>query len=175
MVAARAKKIKFVDSFSAVLLFLAIGTCLCMAQGQRTIQGELKLEGEHIERLVLQEKNGSGQTFDHPGKTIRLPVGEYRLRDVYLKGGYNHRNHYATPDKTGHWVTVAEDKSAILKVGAPLKQTIKVERQGQILILNYELCGTGDETYTVEDRGKLPTFIVYKNDKEIASGKFEYG
>lgn len=143
MVTTKTYKIKFVDSFSAVLLFLAIWTCLCMAQGQRTIQGELKLEGEHIERLVLQEKNGSRQTFDHPGKTIRLPVGEYRLRDVYLKGGYNHRNHYATPDKTGHWVTVTEDKSAILKVGVPLKQTIKVERHNRVLILNYELFGSG--------------------------------
>jgi hypothetical protein len=63
----------------------------------------------------------------------------------------------------------------MLKVGAPLKQTVRVQRQGGILVLNYELLGVGGEKYTGPDRSKPPTFTVYKGDKEIASDKFEFG
>ena len=133
--------------------------------------GELHLEGEHIERLVLQCKDRSTQEFNHPGKAIRLPVGEYRLHDVRLKGGYNYNRSRTT---TYHWVTVTENKPAVFKVGTPLKQTVKIERQGPILILNYELTGTGGETYN-SDRDKRPMFTVFKGDKKIGTGEFEFG
>ena len=73
------------------------------------------------------------------------------------------------------WVTVAKDKPAVFKVGAPLKQAIRAQRQGRVLMLNYELLGVGGEIYTCPDRSKPPTFTVYRQDKEIASGKFEFG
>jgi hypothetical protein len=63
----------------------------------------------------------------------------------------------------------------VFKVGAPLKQTVKTQRQGRILVLNYELLGIGGEIYTDSNRNKPPTFTVYKGDKEIASDKFEFG
>ena len=134
--------------------------------------GTIRLEGEHIERLVLHRKDGPTQRFDHPGTTIRLPVGEYRLEDVRLKSGYNFRRRTSTY----HWMTVTQDKPATFKVGAPLKQTMKIERQGPVLLLNYELKGVGGETYySVANRGKRPIFTVLKGDKEMGSGRFEFG
>ena len=74
-----------------------------------------------------------------------------------------------------NWVEVDEDKPAVLKVGAPLKQIVKATRQGRVLALDYKLSGIGGETYVRDDRSKPPTFTVYKGDKKIASGTFEYG
>ena len=37
------------------------------------------------------------------------------------------------------------------------------------------LNGIGGNGYRADNRDKRPGFVVYKGDKEIASGKFEYG
>lgn len=140
-------------------------------QGQKV--GELNLQGQHIERLVLSQKDGGRKKFDKPGETIKLPVGEYRLQEVRLQGGYSCG--ITTPISDANWVTVGQDKPAVLKVGAPLKQTVELKRQGSLLVLNYKLLGAAGEKYTQADRNKPPTFTVYKAGKEIASGKFEFG
>lgn len=157
------------------LFFLGIGICLCQAQEadkQDSTLGELKLQGKCIERLVLRHKNGRTETFNWLEETIKLPVGEYRLQEVRLKGGYTCR---PLSVSTRDWITIAEDKPALLRVGAPLKQTVKAQRQGRILVLNYELRCLGGEIYTSSDRNKPPAFTVYKGEKEIASDKFEFG
>ena len=71
-------------------------------------------------------------------------------------------------------MTVAGDEPAVFKVGAPLKQTVKIERAGPILELNYELTGVGGESYAIT-RGKRPRFTVFTSEKEVASGQFEFG
>jgi len=134
--------------------------------------GKLRLEGKHIERLVLRRKDGSTQKLNQPCETIKLPIGEYRLQDVRLKGGYNWSRSTSTHD----WVAVTKDKPATLKVGAPLKQTVKIERQGPILVIHYELTGVGGKTYTgVSNRSKRPFFTAFKGSKEVATGQFEFG
>lgn len=174
MIFAQTAKFRFASSLITILLFLGIGVCLCEAQEankQNSALGELKLQGKYIDRLVLRRKDGRTERFDQPAETIKLPVGEYRLLESHLKGGYTCRSS-RTPY---NWITVAEDKPAVFKVGAPLKQTVKTQRQGRILVLNYELLGGGGETYTSSDRSKPPTFTIYKGDKEITSDKFEFG
>lgn len=166
------RKVKLVGSFSAILLFFAIGTCLCKAQDQRSTLGELKLEGEHVERLVLQRKDGHTERFDKPGETIKLPVGEYLLLESHLDGGYFCFQGAGPQSK---WITITENAPAVLKIGAPLNQTLTVKRQGKVLVLDYKLLGIGGETYTNENRNKPPSFTVYKGDQEIASGQFAYG
>ena len=169
-------KFRFTGLFIiTILLFLGTGICLCEAQEadkQGSALGELKLEGKYIERLVLRRKNGHTERFNQPAETIKLPAGQYRLLEAYLESGYSCLN-IGTP--TGDWITVAEDKPAVFKVGAPLKPTVKAQRQGSVLVLNYELIGIGGEIYTDSNRNKPPTFTIYKGDKEIASDKFEFG
>jgi len=142
-------------------------------QDQNSAVGELKLEGKHIKRLVLRQKDGGTKKFDKPGETIKLAIGEYRLQEASLEGGYSCG--ITTPVSDANWVTVAEDKPAVLKVGAPLKQTVEVRKQGSLLLLNYKLLGAGGEAYTSDNRSDPPAFTVYKGDKKIASCKFEFG
>ena len=157
--------VKYKFFFTIVAAFLTASVCISRELG------ELHLEGEHIERLVLRQKDGPTQGFDHPGATIKLPAGEYRLQDVRLKNGYTCLNSVSTYN----WVTVTEDEPAVLKVGAPLKQILEVKRRGKALVLDYKLLGIGGEAYTKNDRNKQPRLIVYNGDEEIHSGRFEYG
>jgi hypothetical protein len=153
------------------LLFVIASTCWSAGVCFSRESGELRLEGQHIERLVLRRQDGHTGQISRPDETIRLPVGEYRLQDVRLKDGFN----YSSRDNaTYDWVTVTEDKPATFKVGAPLKQTVTIERQGPVLALNYKLTGVGGETYA-GTRSKRPSFTVFKGDKEVASGRFEFG
>ena len=172
MIFAQTNKYKFIDSFSAIILVLAIGTCLCKAKDKRSVLGELKIEGEHVERLILLEKDGHSKWFDRPGETIELPVGQYQLQESRLDGGYVCVLGAGIENK---WIMIAENKPAVLKVGAPLKQMLKVKRRGKALVLDYKLLGIGGESYNNNDRNEPPKLIIYNGDEEINSGRFEYG
>lgn len=144
----------------------------CQAQEQKQVLGELRIEGKHIERLLLCRKNGQTKQFNEPNQVLRLAVGEYRLQYISLKGGYTCNSlHSSAYD----WITIAENKSAVLKVGAPLKQILEVKRQGKNLIINYKLLGIGGEAYITGDRSNPPGLTIYKGDREIATGRFAYG
>jgi len=172
MMFAHTTKVKLVGTFIAILLFLAIGTCLCKAQDQKSTLGELKLESEHVERFILWRKDGHIERFNQPGEVVELPVGQYHLMESHLDGGYSCIQGAVPQNK---WITIDENKPAVLKVGAPLKQTLEVKRQGKVLVLDYKLLGIGGEAYTHEDRSNPPSFTVYKGDQEIASGQLAYG
>jgi hypothetical protein len=72
---------------------------------------------------------------------------------------------------------VNDKTPAVLNVGGPLTNSVIASRHGQDLRLDYRLVGTGGETYQLanQDRSKPPEFAIYKGDKKIASGKFEFG
>jgi len=174
MIFAESAKFRLINLLIIIPLLWITGVCLCQAQEadkQDSATGELKIEGQYIERLVLRSRNGRTQSLDHPAETINLPTGQYRLQEVHLIDGYISRSN----NTTGDWVTIAEGKPAVLKLGTPLTQTVKVQRQGTVLKLNYELLGGGGEKYTRSDRSNSPTFTIYKGDKEITSDKFEFG
>ncbi len=170
MIFAQSTKIRLTDFLIAFSLLCIAGVSLCQTQEankQASTMGELKLEGKYIERLVLKQMNGPIKSIDHPAETTKLPTGKYLLQEVRLIDGYSCRKN--------QWVIIANDKPAVLKYGAPLKQTVKIKRQGSVLVLNYELLGVGGELYTSSSRSKPPIFTIYKGDKEIASDKFKFG
>ena len=173
MVFAQTNKLRFVISFAGILLLSYLGGSFSEARDQDPALGELRLEGESIVRLVLKrEGDNQTETFRRPEQIIELPTGKYTVQEVHLDGGYIY---YASRGPKSHWVTVTSDEPATLKIGGPLKQTVKVSREGRILVMNYELLGVGGEQYTSGDRREPPTFAVYKADKKIASGNFEFG
>ena len=157
----------------SLVFFCIVVAGLCNAQeavAKEPVTGVLEFEGTHLDYIELHAKDGHVERITRPEETVKLPPGEYRLQQVQLKGGYLWRNM-----GRGDWVTVAMDKPATVKVGAPLVPTIKVQREGRLLRLSYELHGIGGETYIDSDRGEPPTFAVYKGDKQITSGEFEFG
>ena len=164
-------KFRPVSLFLSILVLLNTGICLSQVQEEGPATGELKLEGKHIQKLVFQYKDRKTETFDNPGESIKLPVGEYQLREVHLEGGYVSRFSTAS----GRWKTVDKDKPNVLKVGAPLKQSVKARRRKNLLVLDYDLLGVGGGHYVRAQRSNPPQFAIYSGDKKIASGKFEFG
>ena len=141
------------------------------SQTENSSMYELKLEGENIERLVLQVGNQK-QTFDKPDKSIMLEPGTYQITQLQLKGGFIH-NPYVSTTRL-ETIQIGPGEPAILKAGGPLKQHITVQRKGQLLAMDYQLIGAIGEGYRLE-RVHRPTFTIYKGNKEIASGKFKFG
>jgi len=133
--------------------------------------GELKIEGKHIEQLVFED-GGGFERFSEPGESIRLPTGKYILHEIHLEGGYVCYRHQIPNLER---LTVGPDDSPVLKVGAPLKHKVEVKRQGRLLVLSYELLGTGGEKYARQSRDNPPTFALYKGQEKIGDGCFEYG
>jgi hypothetical protein len=165
-------------NFPAVALFCVAffsGGFALAGQGageaeQNPALGELRLQGEGIERLVLQTGDKS-KTIEQPGQSIMLEPGVYEVKQVHLKGGFTHYN-FREPQITP--VQVGPGAPASVKAGGPLRQVVKVQRRGKMLVMDYQLIGAGGEWYRVSG-GQRPSFTVYKGDKKIASGKFEFG
>lgn len=154
------------------LLFL-VDIGLSRAEAQKTPMGTLKLAGKSITSLKLQcAEDGQIEEFRRPEGSIELPLGEYRVQEVQLEGGYTYDASMGS-GRLQDPVVVGQQET--LTVGAPLKQTINIERQGRVLTMSYALLGAGGEQYTGGDRSNPPRFIIYRGDKEIASGQFEFG
>jgi hypothetical protein len=158
-------------------LVLALGILLIAAAGVGSAQqadggkGELRIEGTNISRLVLAGKDNVPQEWSNLSGSVSLPVGIYGVQRIELQGGYST---YSPGDLTK--VTISADKPTVLKAGGPLRQTVRIERRGSALVLNYELIGIGDERYMSANRSLTPpSFTVYRGDKAVASGRFEYG
>jgi len=131
--------------------------------------GELQIEGTLVRRVLLDgdvrlELNG-------PGKVVRIPTGTYAATRVALDAGL-----YAEAERAFSGAIVAADTPGTLKVGGPLTQRVKVHRSGNTLRLDHEgLTGIGGEAYGADRQGSPPSFVVYKGDKKVAAGTFEYG
>jgi hypothetical protein len=146
-------------------LFVASGFCHA---GEPN--GLIEIEGKHIKRLVLSGEHS--ETFNEPNESITLPIGTYQIAEIELQGGYISRQ-YNLPKNVGE-ITVKEGESAVLKLGDPLTQRLKIVRCGNSLQLSYNLQGIGGEDYE-QPRNNAPQFAVYKGDVQIGSGTFSYG
>ena len=70
-----------------------------------------------------------------------------------------------------------KEKAAEYKDAAPLNHTVRIERSGSYLNLNYELIGTDGKKYNlwqINDKSR-PAFTIYKGDVKIGGGIFEFG
>lgn len=70
-----------------------------------------------------------------------------------------------------------EDKVTKYKATAPLNHTVRIERAGSYLKLNYELIGTDGKKYDlweINDQSR-PAFVVYQDNVKVGGGTFEFG
>jgi hypothetical protein len=146
-----------------------------MCYGDSPRVGTLRIEGAGIERLVLQDSAGQRQVCYYREPNLILPAGSYCLDEVILQGDYSSPG-LQIPAAMRE-VKLEPGGLRTVKLGAPLRQTIRVERWGGSLVLNYRLVGQGGESYTVTRRQtpKPPAFVIYHGATRIASGTFEPG
>lgn len=138
--------------------------------------GDLQIKGRFIDRLAL-----FGDEYlvllDHPGNEVEVPVGHYTASRVRVLAGDTKASRTRTSLGVMKGFSVVTDGAAVLATGGPLTNSVSVNRRGRSLSLSYRLIGVDGETYQLEpqDRSHPPEFAVYRGDKQIASGKFEFG
>jgi hypothetical protein len=150
--------------------------------------GQLKIEGKAIERLSLAKRIGNGDAssekplvLNGPGSTVSIPVGDYLLERIELKGGYVCNVPFRVFGRNNQelrgpeWLTISADKPCVLKVGAPLKATLRTYRQGRMILIAYDLLDSEGHRYGSTKRGSPPRFTVSCDGREVTSGSFEYG
>lgn len=134
---------------------------------------ELKIKGERIERLKLESRKGEAQEFHRPGAAVFLPEGEYQVQEVALESGAVYSYWVGS---YGRWFSVSPDRLNEIKVGAPIFSRLEVERSGRIVRLDHGLVDAGGRRFSARGlHGNPPTFTVYRGDREVGSGTFEYG
>ena len=144
--------------------------------------GRLVLEGEAIESLILEKRSDYNNPVHlrHPSPGVVIPVGEYRVSEVKLQGGYScHPPGYIGDSDTDEvrevgWFTVGTDKPYVLRIGAPLKPTLKVIRENRTLRMVYSLLDVSEQkhwVYVPESFGseQMADFTVYRGDQLVGS------
>jgi len=133
--------------------------------------GRLNIEGKLIKYLAA-EADSLTAVFESPEKTISIPAGNYHIRRLFLDGGQAGLFQARTITS----LNIKEGEISELKAGAPLNHSVNLSRTGNVFKLNYELLDAGGESYNSLRRPDLPPILtIYKGDKKIGGGRFEYG
>lgn len=150
--------------------------------------GRLVLEGEAIERLILEKRSDSTSPIHlhQPAPSVPIPAGDYRVKEVRLQGGYRCLPPRGIADletdevREVGWFTVGADTPYVLRIGAPLKPTLKVVRENRSLRMAYSLLDASEQefwTYYPQDGGreKIADFSVYCGGQLVGSGILDPG
>jgi hypothetical protein len=143
---------------------------------QNVEMGELNITGKYIQRLILAGKPYL-VVLDRPSGVVKVPVGDYSQPSIRLEQGGTEAYYDADRWANTQRFRVTAKSPAKLAIGGPLTNTVSVTRRGQDLYMDYRLVGVGGMTYQAANQGanQAPEFVVFKADKKIASGKFEFG
>lgn len=141
-------------------------------------QGELKIEGQSIEKLTLEARSGlydekmETKEILQPGPSVRLPAGKYRLCGIGLRGGFAWG---ARSQEESPYFTLAAGQTYTVQAGPPLKPELKVARNGRVLEINYRLLDAAGRDYLANDRTNPPKFAIYQGEQLVGSGTIDYG
>jgi hypothetical protein len=154
-------------------------SCRLELTQQEVPLGELKITGNYIHRALLTDA-GRAVLVDMPNGTMRVPQGTYARFQVHLQKGEGRASLKSDFINRGvnRRIVVGGDSPAVLAAGGPLTNTVTLTRRGALLVLNYSVVGVGGEAYEVDgvrDYEHPPTFTIHQGDKQLATGKFEFG
>ena len=105
-----------------------------------------------------------------------VPVGNFSIKHLVLDGEGSGKFR-VTSFEGGNEFSVNADEATIIKAGGPLINSVSVERSGSTMTLKYRLVDSIGNVYARlnDRRDNPPGFVAYKGDKQVGSGKFEYG
>ncbi|MGO8698540.1 MAG: hypothetical protein ACLQVY_12565 [Limisphaerales bacterium] len=136
--------------------------------------GELKITGQFIQRLLLPG-GPALVVLNQPAETVKVPVGRYRAPEVQL--GQNGSRAVRSPNfiETESGTKVTATSTAVIVDGGPLTNRVIVNREGRDLRFDYRLIGANEQPYKFVGLVQQPEWSVFRGEKKIASGKFEFG
>jgi len=148
--------------------------------------GELRLTGQHLERLVLRGTNNvlplrkNNVLLFRPEATVKVPTGTYRYEDcrVWLRKG---RTYGLGVRYSRDPLRVTCQEAAAVDTGGPLTNWAFAIRHGGCLVFEHAIFGGGGWDYQVlHERAGIPelapaSFTVYRGSKTIKQGAFGRG
>jgi hypothetical protein len=143
---------------------------------------ECEIAGTGIAQLLLKsagsdkDQPGTLALFRKPGRTIRVPPGEYYAR-VYLDGGPDLGMAWFDGFNSKQTFRIGPGASAVLNLGGPLKPTLYAQRTRSNLSMTYSLEGVGKDRYDFLRKTEIavPKVTIYKGNRQIAAGNFNFG
>jgi hypothetical protein len=171
--------------------FLLAGDVAKQPEAKKPANCQLILEGRHIEKLVLSDRQGRVTELVRPGDRVLLPAGDYQIDDIVVKGGYTCDWQFplAWPQLPSRWppqserrITLSHDSPCRPNIGTPLKPEITAKRVGRLMKVSYSLWlrdgGARGYSNPNSRNALFPQFAVYQGDRDVTSlgsGSLEYG
>jgi hypothetical protein len=152
------------------------------------LMGRLNIDGDAVEQVFLG-KMEADDTVDvkkaialrGPNWHVAIPIGQYAVVRIDLKGGYVHIAPLQIVDgkvrvpREAERLTIRPDKPCALKIGVPLKPALLAGRRGRVIQMLYGLHDVQLRYYAEKMQEKPPQFTVSCNGREIGSGTLQYG
>ena len=134
--------------------------------------GEVKVTGKDLHRIILTAKPAMTVILDQPQGTVKLPVGSYKLEEIWLRAGAAEAGTFMAGK-----LSVDEQHPASLIAGGPLTNSVRVKSERDSLRLDYELLGADGRAYKFPrpDYKHPPQFAVFQGTNRLAGDKFRYG
>ncbi|MHC4214073.1 MAG: hypothetical protein ACYSWP_11940 [Planctomycetota bacterium] len=137
--------------------------------------GKVTIEGKFVKCLVFN--NDTTQVIlDFSTGESAVPLGRFNYEHLVLEGDKSQK-FKVTNFHGGNEFSVSVDEATMVKAGGPLINSVSVQRSGNVLTLGYKLVDAIGNEYgsLYGSRDNPPGFVVYKGDKQLSSGTFEYG
>jgi hypothetical protein len=103
-----------------------------------------------------------------------VPAGVYRITGCLLEDtpGLLYQPTFIRCDRT---VVIEAGQTVSLEIGPPLRNTVQVTRERNLLRLTYQLLGQANEQYEYYDWKARPRFAVWSGPVRIGSGTLPFG
>ena len=123
---------------------------------------------------VLLSNEWITAVLDATAGTSSIPAGTYRITGCLLDEapGLLYQPSFIRCDRT---VVVGAGQTASLDIGPPLRNTVQVTRERNLLRLTYQLLGQAGEQYEYYDWKTRPRFAVWNGPVRIGSGTLPFG
>lgn len=132
---------------------------------------DIAYKGQFVSRVQLlehKEDRFALGLLDWPTGAMRIPRGVYSPYRVDLLDSF-----YGYPQGVAR---LDPDGITTLQTGGPIRQEISVRRTGARLNLGYALRGVDKTAYRpVQAHQNPPRFAVYRGNRRVGAGQFEYG
>jgi len=112
--------------------------------------------------------------LDATARTSSIPAGTYRITGCLLDDapGLLYQPSFIRCDRT---VVIEAGQTASLDIGPPLRSTVQVARERNLLRLTYQLLGQAGEQYEYYNWKARPRFAVWNGPVKIGSGTLPFG
>jgi hypothetical protein len=135
--------------------------------------GQLRIAVQHGKFLRLQD-GPTAVILAAKAGTVDVPAGNYQIADCLLE-----KKDAALPGpafiSSTQTVSIRPGQASSLCLGGPLRNSVRVVQDRNMLRLTYQLLGVGGEQYEYYNWKNRPRFNIYKGPFKIASGSLPYG